>query len=123
MSIGNEPALRQVDALQLLLNPDEHSVAPLAAATATAPIGESFGLDLGVWEMTAGSMDDCEVDESFIVLSGRATVHVHEDNGFPATEIELGPGTVARLFKGMRTTWIAHTSLRKIYLMPQGRTE
>lgn len=69
------------------------------------------GAEVGVWEMTAGTMTDVEVDEVFVVLSGSATVTF--DDG---EVIDLGPGTVTRLREGDRTTWTVHETLRKVYI-------
>lgn len=69
------------------------------------------GGELGVWEMTPGTATDTEVDELFVVLAGRATVRLDD---LPA--IELAPGSVVRLRAGMRSTWVVHETLRKVYL-------
>lgn len=68
-------------------------------------------VEIGVWEMTPGTATDTEVDEVFVVLAGRATVRI-EGLG----DLELGPGSVVRLSEGMRTTWVVHETLRKVYV-------
>jgi hypothetical protein len=64
----------------------------------------------GVWQITPGVVTDVEVDESFVVLSGRATITVE---GGPT--IEVGPGSVCVLEPGARTTWRVHETLRKVF--------
>src|SRR5690242_20577217 len=68
--------------------------------TGAAKLGGFGGLNLGVWEMTPGTMRDVEVDEVFVVLRGAGTV-AFEDGPL----MELGPGDVVRLHAGQRTIW------------------
>lgn len=91
--------------------PAEQSVrgAPTTGATAVDHFG---GLDVGVWEMTPGVMNDVETDEVFVVISGAATV---EFAGGSDT-LELGPGDVVRLAAGAETVWTVTETLRKVYL-------
>ena len=69
------------------------------------------GLCVGIWEHSAGVSADVEVDEVFVVLSGRATVEVE---GGP--RLELSAGTVGVLPAGARTTWTVHEPLRKVWV-------
>ncbi|KRB38470.1 cupin domain-containing protein [Microbacterium sp. Root180] len=78
-------------------------------------LGEIGGIEIGVWEHTPGVSTDVEADEVFVVLSGAATVSF-DDPALP--DLELRPGSVARLTAGMRTTWTIRETLRKIYLAP-----
>ena len=71
------------------------------------------GLEVGVWEHSEGTSTDVEVDEVFVVLSGRATIAVA---GGPT--LEVGPGDVVTLAEGARTTWTVHERLRKVYVCP-----
>ena len=83
----------------------------------TLVLDDSDGVEIGIWEMTPGTATDTEIDEVFIVIAGRATVvydEVPDAVGLPA--IELAPGAVVRLTAGMRTTWIVHETLRKVYI-------
>ncbi|MDR2322412.1 MAG: cupin domain-containing protein [Microbacterium sp.] len=84
-----------------------------APTTASAVLDDTGDREIGIWEMTPGTACDTEVDELFIVLSGRATV-VFEDPALP--DLEIGPGSVVRLAEGMRTTWIVTETLRKVYI-------
>jgi uncharacterized cupin superfamily protein len=65
----------------------------------------------GIWQITPGVATDVEVDEVFVVVSGRATVEVE---GGPT--LELAPGTVGTLRAGDRTVWRVHETLRKVYV-------
>ena len=80
--------------------------------TAAAAIDEFGGLEVGVWEMTPGVMNDVETDEVFVVLSGAATVEFA--TGVPT--MRLGPGDVVRLTAGAETVWTVTETLRKVYL-------
>lgn len=73
---------------------------------------DANGVSVGIWEHTAGSSTDTEVDEVFVVLSGKATIDVVD-----GPVLEVGPGDVGVLEAGARTIWHVHESLRKIYLI------
>lgn len=64
----------------------------------------------GVWQITPGVSTDVEVDEVFVVLSGRATIEVED-----GPTIEVGPGSVCVFEPGARTTWRVHETLRKVF--------
>jgi uncharacterized cupin superfamily protein len=83
-------------------------------------LGLIGGLSLGVWEMSIGGMHDTECEEVFLVISGRATVEFHHDDGLePASrKVPLVPGSLMRLAAGMRTTWTVDETLRKLYFTP-----
>ena len=49
-------------------------------------------LGVGVWQHAAGVSTDVEVDEVFVVLSGRATIEVED-----GPTLEVGPGDVGLL--------------------------
>lgn len=85
--------------------------------TATLVLDERDGREIGVWEITPGTASDFEVDEVFVVLSGRATVEFNAvPDGVALPPIEIGPGSIVRLVDGMQTTWTVHETLRKVYL-------
>ena len=103
-----------VDAGHLPLTHDplpEEDVRDGAPTTAYTALDAAGGVEIGVWEMTPGAAVDVEVDEVFVVLSGRATV-TFTAPALPA--VELGPGSVMRLTAGMRTVWTVTTTLRKV---------
>ena len=73
---------------------------------------DTESLAVGIWQHTAGVSTDVEVDEIFVVLSGRAPIEVA---GGPS--LEVGPGDVGVLEAGAETTWTVHDDLRKIYII------
>ena len=78
---------------------------------ATAPLPGGASLATGVWRCTAGTVTDVEVDETFVVLSGRATIeHAGESH-------EVGPGDVCVLPAGAETTWTIHEDLTKVFVV------
>ncbi len=81
---------------------------PAASLTALEEIG---GAEVGIWELTAGTVRDVEADEVFAVLAGDATVSL--DDG---SSIELTRGVVVRLHAGDRTVWEVRQTLRKLYI-------
>lgn len=64
----------------------------------------------GIWQITPGVVTDTEADEMFVVISGRATIEVE---GGPT--LQVGPGDLAVLREGDKTTWTVHETLRKVY--------
>lgn len=83
---------------------------PTAGVTELARVG---GVELGIWEMTAGTARDVEADEVFVVLAGDGELH-----GEDGATIELRPGVVVRLAAGERTEWVVRETVRKLYLTP-----
>lgn len=84
-----------------------------APTTALLPLATVGGAEVGLWEMTPGTASDTEVDEVFVVISGRATVR------FVSPELptqDIGPGSIVRLADGMQTEWTVHETLRKVYV-------
>lgn len=76
------------------------------------------GYSFGVWEMTTGTAVDVESDECFVVLAGRATVTISGEEGAADQVLELASGSIGRLTAGMRTEWVIHEDLRKVYILP-----
>ncbi|GAA0411338.1 cupin domain-containing protein [Leifsonia naganoensis] len=108
-------ATGRVDALALPLDHEEVADAQRVSGTPRTGLSElgSFGgSEVGVWEMTPGTMSDVESDELFVVIAGRATVE------FVATGdiLEIGPGDVVRLTAGDETVWTVTETLRKVWL-------
>lgn len=106
-------AIVNADEVALAMGPvaDEQRVAG-EPHTGSAVFGSFGGLEVGVWEMTAGVMRDVEADELFVVLSGSARVDFAD--GSPS--LELSAGDVVRLAAGTHTEWTVHHPLRKVYL-------
>ncbi|MER5894315.1 cupin domain-containing protein [Streptomyces sp. NPDC001876] len=69
----------------------------------------------GVWQITPGIVTDTEEDEMFVVLSGSATIEVEGGR-----TLAVGPGDLAVLSRGDRTTWTVHETLRKAYAIDLG---
>lgn len=101
------------DALSLPLEPyDAGEVvagSPLAGLASLAAVG---GASVGIWELSAGTVRDAEVDEVFVVLAGEATVRFLSSDEV----LELRPGMVVRLNAGERTEWEVRSTLRKVYI-------
>ena len=70
----------------------------------------------GVWEMTPGAMSDVEVDETFVVIAGHATLE-RDIDGQVIIE-ELHPGVCVSLRAGEETIWRVSAALRKVYFAP-----
>ncbi|MCB0864069.1 MAG: cupin domain-containing protein, partial [Solirubrobacterales bacterium] len=64
----------------------------------------------GLWQLTPGTVTDTEVDESFLVLSGRGQV-IFEDG----SRILLEPGVTHRFSGGEKTTWTVEKTILKVY--------
>lgn len=64
----------------------------------------------GIWQITPGVVTDTEADELFVVVSGSATIEVED-----GPTLRVGPGDMAVLKEGDRTTWTVHETLRKVY--------
>lgn len=103
---------------RILLDPEPVDGAAIAAgspSTASRALLKVSSAEIGIWEMTEGGMFDTEVDEVFVVLSGRAIVTLLDDSELRT--IVLDPGTVCRLTAGMRTRWDVTETLRKVYIV------
>ena len=105
---------------------DHRPVTAERTAIGTPTVGslaltELDGFEIGVWELTEGTVYDVEMDEVFVVTAGRATVVIEPDSGHPVRRVELAPGTVMRLAAGMKTVWTVTEPLRKVYLTRAGR--
>ena len=70
--------------------------------------------EVGVWEMSPGTMSDVEADEVCIILSGSGSVQ--RTIGSKTVHQELKPGAVFELHEGEETIWTVDQSVRKIYL-------
>lgn len=106
---------RQVDAFEFpleayALEPEE--IVEGAPRTAEAMFTSIGHAQLGVWEITPGTVRDIEKDEAFVVLAGEGTIT------FADGEVtELRPGSLVRLNAGESTVWEIRTTLRKVYLI------
>ncbi|GAA4705644.1 cupin domain-containing protein [Nocardioides conyzicola] len=76
-----------------------------------APLTTLGGTEVGLWGMAPGVDHDTEVDEVFVVLTGRGTVEFEDGE-----VVALAPGVAVRLRAGERTTWTVTETLRKVYV-------
>jgi uncharacterized protein len=104
-----------VSAAGLPLEPtrlDPAQIVSGAPSTAELVLEESADgrVTRGVWEITPGVVTDVELDELFVVISGRATIEIEG-----SSPVEVGPGSVVVLGEGAKTRWTIHETLRKVY--------
>ncbi len=90
---------------------DPEQVVEGAPTSGILALAELDDWEVGVWELTPGTVTDVEVDEIFIVLAGHAILR-REDG----SETELVPGSVGRLEDGEETEWRVLETLRKVYI-------
>ncbi|MDO9378479.1 MAG: cupin domain-containing protein [Nocardioidaceae bacterium] len=90
---------------------DATAVVDGAPTTAYAPFWTGRGTEVGLWEMTEGTVTDVEEDEVFVVLSGTGTLVLGDGTSLP-----LRPGVAVHLSRGERTTWTITSPLRKVYV-------
>ena len=81
---------------------------PTTAVHSLASVG---GAEVGIWEMTRGTVRDTEVDEVFVVVTGRGTVTFQDGEA-----VELSPGVAVRLTAGERTRWTVTETVRKVWV-------
>lgn len=75
--------------------------------------------EVGIWELTAGTVTDTEVAEVFVVISGSAKIELLEVPGDPAAsgqQLSVSAGDVVRLVAGTKTRWTVAERIRKIYI-------
>lgn len=109
-----DPRMLAVDAAALDLAPlplPEEDVLDGSPVASSVALGELGDVEVGLWELTAGTVRDTEVDEIFVVLSGDATVRFAD-----GTRVEIGPGSVVRLHAGEQTEWEIRETVRKVYI-------
>jgi uncharacterized protein len=78
---------------------------------AATPLAGGTTIETGVWSCTPGVVTDVEADETFMVLSGRATIE-HDGEAH-----HLAPGDVCVLPAGAETRWTVHETLTKVYVI------
>ncbi len=82
-----------------------------AVCTGSAVITpDCFGMAVGAWEHEVGVSTDEEIDEVFVVVSGRGRIVLSG----AARPVELAPGVVVALKAGMITRWEIYEPLRKV---------
>ena len=102
---------------------------PSIVTTASIELGTTNLLKFGVWEHSVGTSTDVEVDEVFVVLSGKGRVFLSD-----GTVVNLEPGFVGRfvpvmaswfrldhfeltLLQGEKTRWEIDEPLRKVWVV------
>ena len=91
-----------------------HHVVSGNPRSGSAKIGTFADIEVGIWEHSAGTSTDIEVDEVFIVISGSATIDFINPKSPSLTVVA---GDVVRLTAGTQTRWTVPQKLRKIYLV------
>jgi uncharacterized protein len=107
------PALL-ADALTVPVKHEPFEADQLVAGEPTSgwlPLAGIDGIEVGIWEMTPGTITDIEADEVLCVLAGEALIEFLEPS---AESIELRPGSLVRLQVGWRTRWTVTQTVRKI---------
>ena len=106
----HDPILRAWEPVlhHTLASPDRNPSGDVTGGRALATEGD---MEVGVWEHSVGVSTDVEVEEVFVVLSGRGTVTC--DSG---GRIDLAPGVVGLLPMGAQTTWTVTEPLRKVWI-------
>jgi uncharacterized cupin superfamily protein len=82
-----------------------------SVTTGVAAVDIEGDMEVGVWEHSVGRSIDTEVEEVFVVITGRGTVTC--DRG---GEIILEPGTIGLLPSGAKTVWTVTEPLRKVWI-------
>ncbi len=82
-----------------------------SVTTGVAALDVEGDMEVGVWEHSVGTSTDTEVEEVFVVITGRGTVTC--DRG---GEIILEPGTIGLLPSGAKTVWTITEPLRKVWI-------
>lgn len=91
----------ELDPSQIILgNPEVSSLTLL----------EKNGTESGLWRITPGEVTDTEVEESFLVLEGRATIEYKDGRAFT-----VGPGDTHHFKGGEETTWKVDETLLKAF--------
>lgn len=84
------------------------SGSPTTGLAELTTVGES---EVGVWEISPGTVTAVEEAEIFVVLSGHATLRRGD-----GSSVVLMAGSVGRLDEGEETTWTVYDTLRKVYV-------
>ncbi|MFT4264533.1 MAG: cupin domain-containing protein [Nocardioides sp.] len=107
---------RATDALSLALDDlplDADAVVEGAPSAGVATLHQLGGAEIGIWELTAGTVTDTEADEVFAVIAGSGTVTFADGES-----VALRPGVVVRLRAGEQTRWTVTETLRKVWVAP-----
>jgi len=95
--------------------PAEKLVESQAVSTGYVKLpAQTSKLSAGVWEHAAGSSFDEEVEEVFVIISGRGKVTLLETGEV----LDLAPGVIGVLQPGTKTRWDIVENLRKAWIVP-----
>ena len=101
----------------VLAEPLDHVALPSDDVVAGSPTAAVLTLDtlggaeVGLWEMSEGTARDTEVDEVFVIVSGRGRVSFEDGE-----HVDLAPGVAVRLTAGERTVWTVTERVRKVWV-------
>ena len=79
--------------------------------TGETEFGATEGLRVGVWDHSVGKSVQENDDEVFVVLRGKGKIILDDK-----TSLELEPGTVGRLLKGVNRHWVISEDFRKVWI-------
>ncbi len=82
-----------------------------SVTTGVAAIDTEGDMEVGAWEHSVGTSTDTEVEEVFVVITGRGSVTC--DRG---GQIILELGTIGLLQSGAKTVWTVTEPLRKVWI-------
>ncbi len=103
-----------LNALEAPLEPAPLAASDVVAGTPRASelaVTTVAGVEVGIWQITPGTITDVEKDEAFVVLSGEGTITFASGD-----VVELEPGSLVRLHAGESTVWEIRSALRKVYV-------
>lgn len=92
-------------------NPDRVVAGTPSVATSRFWTSADGSVVHGVWEMTVGTIDGFDRDETFVVIDGRATVTFTNRN----ESAELVPGSICVMHRGDPVRITVHSTLRKVF--------
>ncbi|MDP4676863.1 MAG: cupin domain-containing protein [Candidatus Nanopelagicales bacterium] len=91
--------------------PEDQLITPGVTA-GEAEVDAIGHLEVGVWEHSVGSSTAVEIDEVFVIISGRGRITDSAGN-----VVELAPGVVGVLPAGAETTWEVTEPIRKVWIV------
>jgi uncharacterized protein len=106
---------RHVNVFEAVLEPydlEPSDVVDGSPRTAELGVTSMGQVEVGIWEITPGTVTDVEKDEAFVVLAGQGTITFADGE-----TVDLAPGSLVRLHAGESTVWAIRSTLRKIYVV------
>lgn len=105
--MNNHPVIDQLEPDPL--DPDE-IVSGNPEVSELTLLESDDGHTSGLWRLTPGVVTDTEVEEAFLVITGRGRIEFED-----GSEVELEPGSTHRFEGGEKTTWTITETLLKAY--------